>query len=329
MAGLSLSQLKKRRNLEILRSKILIGVKFSLWDQKKEQHSHHGTDSVEIEPSQKLLDALKIASLDIDNAEVHLQDYMRGKGLYLPTTSGLEVPTGHIYKSKDFGSIHSEDTYSRENREFNNFRKSLRKQTVMGLLPIEIVLTSQDKNIFSLLGVADIVLPENPKGNPAKADFVFTGKDNKTVSKISHKYGSKPTHFRQWSGIKHFVNHPEVIEFGERIKREISGSMVYPDGQVFSMPIVDPVLKRQAMFGFGDMQVDFVIQGKMSLEYLETENLSILRAPLILHNSDTNIPSDYEPVLLSMKSNDRAAFGIKGCRAVIYPCAGRKIHKQL
>jgi hypothetical protein len=44
---------------------------------------------------------------------------------------------------------------------------------------------------------------------------------------------------------------------------------------------------------------------------------------------DGNFGAEYEPILTARYTGGRASFGVKNARGLIYPRAGRKIHKYI
>lgn len=330
MSSLSLANLKKRNNLEILRAKINVGYKFELINSKKLSYNK---DSVVISPEPTLLDALKNASKDPDNAAVALQAFMVRNSLQLPTEDGKIVPSSHLIKTRDFGSRHSADIYIQETREFNQLKKALNTITVFGLRPVDLFVTTSTGNLVWFDNVTKVVASTSPRGNPEKADFMLVNDKSQCVCKISHKSGNKARHFMQWSGIKHFADHPEIVDFGEKLKLSLTNKSIYPKTTVFASKLKDKELKKKAMFGFGEMEVDLVIQGKISFvqaqEFFDKNpTYEIVGSSFLLSNKDDidQVPADYEPILLTKHAAGKASFGIAGCRAMIYPYSGKTIH---
>lgn len=330
MVGLSLTQLKKRNNFQVLRNKLASHGIFPIVDNKKRLYENK--DFIKAADNFELLSALANAENDIENADFYLSKFMKKKMLFLETIEGKQIPTSHILKTKDYGSIHSGELYLRESREFNRLRNEISKITNGFKTPVNIVITNKNNEKIIYENITS-VQPSKQKNE--KADFELLSNEGKVVCRISHKYGNKSKDFRQWSGITHFGEEKEVKKFAGLVLKEMSNATIYPKNFSMAMKISDKGLMRKAIFGFGKMEVDVVLQGRIYFKFIENRNEKSLFEmtsdvfQLSKFDDVSLLPEEYIPILFTMNSPGKCAFGIKNCRALIYPKHGKKIHKWL
>ena len=144
----------------------------------------------------------------------------------------------------------------------------------------------------------------------AKADFVGVDKNGKPQFYISHKEGSSPTDFQQYSGISrrgagtNISNHKEVQEFVEAIDSKPHNEVLE---KAYWRPIEDQRLKKYAVFGkdfaasrSGINNIDFFAQGNILLRSnLKTRKVDIGFSRYLVGRNDFYKlnKGDYEPTL--------------------------------
>lgn len=168
-----------------------------------------------------------------------------------------------------------------------------------------------------------------------KADLVGVDEEGNHVFFISHKMGSSPNHFQQYSGLSTRSNihtHDEVVKF----KAAIAGmtSADFDKGVMFWRAIKDGKLKQKAVFGSdassagvkGSLNaVDFFAQGRPILKTLRPAQsgdeldpslyakMSLNFTGQLVHRSNFqsalgNRNNPYEPVLGARKGESYRAF---------------------
>lgn len=332
MAQLTVTELRKRDNFRKLLNKIRAGEPLMLTRKKQEELR---CESVVVTPEPYLLVGL---SKLVDDPELEpsavIPELTAGNVLLLPI--GAEtIPSGALQKTWEFGSKTTEMVYEKEGREHRHLKESLKRLTVFGMKPIRLTIKTSTDKTFVYDNVLSVQTASRVNGISQKADFEFINSRGVVVARVSHKFGTRARDFRQWSGIKEFWGHPEVEEFGKDLNAYIKES--HPDANVFpsalclARHIQDDDLKRQAIYGQGPSAVDFLIQGRC--EFKQTDKFeACLTAPLILSKNESVdiLPESYQPVILVRRGDlQRGSFGIKGCRGVIYPAHGRKIHAYI
>lgn len=332
MTGLTLAELRKRNNFEILLKKIRTKQEIKLTNKKRDLL---GIDTVVIKPQEGLLLGLEKMAQDPDgNALEAFREFYKNNMLHLETEGGKLLTSGALQKTWEFGSKTAEMVYAKEKREQKNISETLKKLTVFGMRPITLLVNSLGGKTFRFENIVSITNANKKTGKSGKVDFEFLDKEGNVVFTASHKYGNRPRHFRQWAGFRDFASHPELVAFGEDLKTTLEnqypGYTSFPKGVSFGREISDPTLKRLAIFG-KDGEVDFVIQGRCSFVPTQNPFEFVLSAHMIISSKDdlSSIPKQYEPVILARRSGtdiDRAAFGIKGCRGMLYPRNGRLVH---
>lgn len=332
MAFLTIYELRKRDNYAIFLNKIKTGQPFELIKNKKETLKR---DFIVLTPEQDLLERLqRLQNTPGDNPEAVLERHMKNKCLLLKTTEGVKITSGYLQKTWEFGSRASEVVYDKETRHQKHIQGFLKKATIFGLKSISLSIETTNKKTITFNNIFSVRPPVIVNGERRKTDFEFLDKSGNVVFRVSHKDGKDPTDFRQWSGLKEFSQHPEVIQFGADLKEYLN--LKHPTETIFPIKlsvgreIKDENLKRQSIFG-GTNEVDFLIQGHCSFKWNGFFNYT-LRAPLILSKQEdlSLLPSGYHPILLAKKGDiKRTAFGIKCCRSMIYSRNGRKVHVSI
>lgn len=328
MAGLTIYELKKRNNFQILLGKIRGGQEVELINEKK---AEHGQNSLVIANDADLCARLQtMADAPESDPEAVLGTYIKNKCLLLETTTGLSITSGALQKTWEFGSKSSEMVYSKEARHQKNLQMLLKRTTVFGLKPITLHVKTTSKELFKFTNVFSVQIPEKINGEMGKSDFEFRDKEGTVLFRVSHKDGKRPRHFRQWSGLRDFREHFEVKQFGEDLKLFLTDkdplATVFPNKLSVGREITDENLRRLAIFG--NDEVDFLIQGECDFTRIGDFEF-IMTAPLILSKKEdlSVLPDGYKPILLAKKGDlKRGAFGIKGCRGMIYTKSGRLVH---
>lgn len=174
------------------------------------------------------------------------------------------------------------------------------------------------------------------------ADFVFKDvKDNK-VAWVSHKGGTRPEDFRQYTGVGaefrgNINSHPELIEFKKAYSGWLEqngvpwrGVKILPYKTVVAKVIDSIDLRQMSMFGQDTHQnerglnaVNFLIQGKPYFEKIGGNTWELKAHEIVSHKADLeNMPMPYVPVLTVRYANDRANEGFPFSRVTIYPYQG-------
>lgn len=166
-------------------------------------------------------------------------------------------------------------------------------------------------------------------GTP-KSDFHLLDVKGNEVVWISHKDGSKPSDFQQWSGMserieREIYSHPETKKFIADVKK-ITGS-VMPTATTIGRLIKDQKLINMAVYGnkygltFGVQNVTIMLQGPVKLiKKVGHYELSSNHTSL---NGET-LTGGYEPMFMAIYKGDRSNFGVKGARFAVQPKASRK-----
>lgn len=203
--------------------------------------------------------------------------------------------------------------------------KSLQKQIETALSEdnvIEIQIKI-DGRVYNVAGAA------TTSGTP-KSDFHLLDAKGNQVVWISHKDGSKPSHFQQWSGMSkrkepEIYSHPETQKFIEDVKK-ITNS-VMPNRTTLSRVIKDRRLINLSLYGnkfgssFGIQNVTLMLQGPVKL--VKKKDYYELQSNHTAVNGE-KMSGGYEPTFMAIYKGDRSNFGIKGARFAIQPKASRK-----
>jgi hypothetical protein len=201
----------------------------------------------------------------------------------------------------------------------------------------DIALTDVNAKLQEL-GNIDVKLSENGKiyknivgattvnGTP-KADFTFNTESGPVIF-ISHKDGSKPKDFQQYSGFQGLSDHPEVKSFVDAVKEKTGGEL--KPGESFRRKIKDNSIKLKAVYGLDQKVGDYgvnncqvILQGPIDLKLDNTDNAYLVEANHKVINP--NLPSgDYEPYMYVTFRSDRNNEGVKNARFGTYPEAYKR-----
>lgn len=166
-------------------------------------------------------------------------------------------------------------------------------------------------------------------GTP-KSDFHLLDASGREVVWISHKDGSSPKDFQQWSGMsarteREIYKHRETQKFIEDV-RAITGSTM-PRATTLSRAISDPRLVNLAVYGnqfgksLGRQNVTLLLQGPVRL--VKKSGFYQLESNHTLVNGE-RVTGGYQPVFMAIYKGDRSNFGIAGARFAIQPKDSRK-----
>lgn len=176
------------------------------------------------------------------------------------------IYTGKLLKTSEFGGKESQSHLKKEIIAFDQLNDLLNKATNNGGNPITIhVIDSFKKEIMLLKNVKFAIRTPGSKNLPI-SDFEIKNSSNETVAYISHKWGTEPTDFGQYSGVTQrgrnkIFNHEETNKFVESIKEWLRSISI--------------------KFGNGDIQ-----------KYIEA---GLVRATKRSKNTDTNINKSTSP----------------------------------
>lgn len=160
-------------------------------------------------------------------------------------------------------------------------------------------------------------------GTP-KADFTFNSDTEGPVIFISHKDGSKPTHFQQYGGFTGLLDEPEIKSFVEAVSKATNGSL--EPGMSFKRELKADDIKLKTIYGlnadqdsFGINKCQVLYQGPIKFKkqsdgtYLITSNHTELYP---------TIPTEgYTPILYVSYRRGRNSVGVQNCRFGVYPAA--------
>ena len=306
MATLSVNDLGKRNNFNIFLSRVRSGKDFVL----------NESNGQKIKLSKSIITQLT----DITKFD----KFKSGQSIVLPTSSGSTVRLNQLYKDSEFVG-RTQATTAQEDAQI-------------------IRVNQQLQNIFDKLGTDFITLKvgtitykvglcESTPGTP-KCDFHFRGLSG-YVGHVSHKAGSGPKAFQQWSGTSaaagsSIYNHPETRAFVNTLREMFPNGM--PPSTTVGRKILDENLKKLAVYGNeyggsrGENNVDVTMQG-----ILNVQNRGIyyeLTCSGHKINNGDRITGSYEPVFLGVyKGSGRNDHGIRCARVIIQPIGGRNIQK--
>lgn len=327
MVALTLTELNKRDNLKIFLSKIQNQEPFELIEEKKKVFN---CDMVIIDNSDIfLLESLQ-NYIEKENIKA-LGMFYKNKQLLLKTKSNIELTSGCLLKTIEFGSVGFQKTYQKETKFFSDLSDKLKTITNDSKEPANLVfLNHLGKEILSINNILSVEKTIKIKGNYVKSDFEFKDNNNKSILWISHKDGNKANSFRQWSGIKEFETHPELVLFGKQIKKHYRNNIKKTN---IGKKIKDKELKLNSLFGsskhYGPNKVNLIVQGNLEFKKILNNTYSVTANYIFSPEQNMeDIPKEYEPILFASKLNlepKRCSFGIQGCRGLIYPTKGKKI----
>jgi len=303
MAKLSLKELEKRNNFYIFAKRIAIGQGFYVINNDK---------LVILHPN--ILDNL----IEIND----LNKYKVGSSIVLPTADGEVVKLSNLYKDSEFANRTQYST-AKQDEQISKIVLSINQikhETNKNYVPLKIINTIYNINEIKTLG------------DKSKADFCFIDLNGNEVGFVSHKDGSSPKDFQQWSGTskrfqEEIFNHYETQSFISDLKNIFNNGC--PKASTVARKISDNKLKMIAVFGndygqeFGKNNVEAVMQGELALKPSGEA--------FILSGSHYTIPNGelplygYDPVFMAVHKKDRADHWIQNCRITINPIGSRKI----
>lgn len=221
-------------------------------------------------------------------------------------------------KTSEFGGLGEGSSVRREND---------------ALISLNNQLAAIDEEVHLMVGHKFHIVTHaiSTPGTP-KSDFELVDKHGRSVAWISHKHGTKPTHFQQWGGISEnadpfIANHPEVNDFVESIKKKYKNGLV--PGTTLYRPLKSGNLKCHSVYGrdsgypTGKNNVDLVLQGNVKLVYNYHECWHTIQGSTHTHLNGDIIEGNYEPCLYAVYKTDRSDKGIKNARITINPLASR------
>ena len=158
------------------------------------------------------------------------------------------------------------------------------------------------------------------QGTP-KADFTLDN-ENGPVIFISHKDGSNPTHFQQYSGFQAINKYSEVKEFVEAVKKRTGGEL--QPKTAFKRKLEEEGPKLKAVYGkdqqignYGINNCQVLLQGPIELELDPRDNVYLVKGNYEVQNP--NIPEGaYEPYMYVTFRRERNSEGVKNARFGIY-----------
>jgi len=307
MATLNPTELSKRNNLNIFLSRIRTGTDFTLAESNGQK--------VKLDKS-----ILKqISSI------THFDKYKSGRSIMLPTVSGKYINITQIYKDSEF-SGRTQATTAQEDAQIIRINQQL--EVIFDKLGKEIIPLKVGSSIYQA-GKC-----ESTPGTP-KCDFHFRGVDG-FVGHVSHKDGSGPRAFQQWSGTSQRVEpliygHPETLAFINTLMEMFPNGM--PPATTVGRKIQDEKLQKMSVYGSGfggpkgESNVDVTMQGVLNISS-RGPHYELTCTGHKLNNGD-RISGNYEPVFLAVYKGDRSDHGIKGARVIIQPIGGRTIQRYV
>jgi len=309
MAGLSPTELQKRNNFSLFKTRIKTRGDFILVEGNGQK--------VKIDPS---------VANSINSVE-DLYQYQQGQSIILPTTSGKQIRLTQLFKDSVF-SGRTQNTTAAEDAEVRRIRElmdKIKEKTGTDYVDLKI-----GKNYYKVVQV------ESTPGTP-KSDFHFRDLNGTMVGFVSHKDGSSPTAIQQWGGITVrgepvLASHPETQAFVATCQAMFGNKM--PPATTVARTIKDPKLKMQAVYGNGYggpssiQNVDLLLQGNVNIISSGIGKYT-LTASAQTHKNGDSIGGGYEPVFMCIYKGDRDNYGIKGARMVISGKGGRSIKKYV
>ena len=292
------------------------------------------------------LEALRDSG-DITNPE-NIQKSFGFRNIMLPSSLGI-IKLSDLKKPKELGGEDSEKRVAKEFAARGQLQELIEQALQTSAKDsITIILQDKDGNVLeTIVGVTGVDNQGKVGGIDPKADFVLIRKSGLPSVYISHKDGSNPQDFGQWSGVSPkagstIFTHPEVASFVEALKNSEyvkNGALV--NGITVARRIQDPALQLLSIFGNQSVvdnkiskedgspeNVDIIAQGIFTLEKTDKPHVFILGAThmMIRKSFENDFGAGYTPILAARYTSDgRSNFGIKFARIGIYPEKGRKI----
>ena len=325
--------------------------------EKEEPFKIKGDEEVTFIKDAEIISALKtmLSSGDISSANAKR---LLGRNFSLRSTDGRTLSLGKLLKTPEFGGKGT-DFYVKKEIAARGQLESLIMGAMRSANTDAVTLRVKNSNgevIAVYDDVAGIQDTSKVGGIDPKSDFELVRRDGKPSVYISHKDGTSPRAFGQWSGVspkagEKIHNHPEVKQFVQDLQPYLvandKGEMVYPKGFSFGREIQDNELKLMSIYGQdytpsgpgAPNNVDLVAQGLFSIETAGVdvdsdggpEVVYDLSAHHLLARLDPEVDfgEEYTPALVSRYATARRNFGIRHLRATIYPIGGRKIAKMI
>lgn len=239
------------------------------------------------------------------------------------TIGGVRVDRTTIFvkPNKRASSVHYEIT------EINNLNKKI--SSILEQSGCDYVTIKYKNNLYNVVRV------EKTPGTP-KSDFHFIDVNGNECLWISHKAGTTPKDFQQWSGMSASLEnaiftHKESKAFVNDLYM-LYPNKVMPNRTSVMKSITDNKLKKMAVYGSGyngvvnnegRNNVCYVLQGNVELKPIPSQpNIYTIEAFHKYENGD-DITGSYEPVMSAIYKGDRPNFGIRGLRAGILPITSR------
>jgi hypothetical protein len=305
MATLSVNDLGKRNNFNIFLTRIRTGKDFVLNESNGQKIKLSKTIVTE------LTDITKF------------NKFKSGQSIVLPTSSGSTVRLTELYKDSEF-SGRTQATTAQEDAQIIRVNQQL--QDIFDKLGTDFIPLKVGATTYQ------VGLCESTPGTP-KCDFHFRGISG-YVGHVSHKAGSGPKAFQQWSGTSARVeptinNHPETQAFINTLLEMFPNGM--PPATTVGRKIQDETLKKLAVYGNGfggpkgENNVDVTMQGVLNIQS-RGRYYELTCTGHKINNGD-RINANYEPVFLGVYKGDRSDHGIRGARVIIQPIGGRSIQK--
>ena len=301
MATLTLSELSKKRpnkpsRFLTLLDKVKAGGAFPLSDK---ENQYNGVSSVILDPSPEFIrvleDVIKRHNSGYSISTKDFKQFAKRNVLYFPlktpiVKAGKEInliPSSSLTKTKEFGGDESDKSLNKEKIAYGQLNDLIIQATDNGVNPINIrVVDSTDRVVKNLKNVTNVIRTKGSNNSPI-SDFEIQNESGVTVCYISHKWGSDPTDFGQYTGVSEkrrnkIYSHKETKAFRESIinwlyaispkhgdgrftefmKSNVSGPFtdsvriddgeemfIFPPGITIGKIIEDENLKRMAMFG--------------------------------------------------------------------------------
>jgi hypothetical protein len=309
MASLSTTELAKRNNLSIFLNKIKLKKPFTI---------ECGSG--------------KTVKLHTEYSKYSLKDFerlkdKRGTILFETINPKGKVRLSQLCKTSEFAGRTQKTTVA-EDKEVASLNKQLTE--IMDSTGFDYVKVKVGKNNYTVRSVI------KTKGMP-KSDFSFVDTKGKAVGFISHKDGTSPKGFQQWSGTSQqnaneIYKHKETQDFIKTLKGMFPDGM--PNATTVGRKINSPKLKKMAVYGqdvgaprTGINNVDVLLQGTVKLK--KTGSSYEVTSSIHTKSNGQPISGLYEPILLAVYKGDRSDHGIKGARITINPLGGRTVKEYV
>jgi len=303
VAHLSIKELSKRNNFQTFMLRIAFGHGFYIVN----------TDIfIKLNPS--ILN-------DINDVE-DLNKYKIGRSIQLPTINNDFIPLSMLYKDSDF-STRTQDTTAKQDKQISEISKQIEIiKNEIGLDYVPIKITNEIYNVSFI----------QPLMEKSKADFCLIDTNKNEVGFVSHKDGSSPRDFQQWSGTsfrfqEEIFNHKETQDFVNLLRIRFPDGL--PPAFTVARKIKDERLKKLAVFGndfedsFGRNNVEAVMQGNLILRKYQ-DHYALFGSHYTIKNGTIPLYG-YDPVFMAVHKKDRSDHWIKDCRLTINPLGSRKI----